>query len=85
LKKGGKAILQVPISKILKRTFEDNNIQTDRQREVAFGQSDHVRIYGQDYIDRLSLSGFSVQRCNISKEYQEYGVNLEEDIFVVKK
>jgi len=46
LKKGGKAILQVPISKKFHTTFEDSNIKTPKQRELAFGQSDHVS-FGQ--------------------------------------
>ena len=85
LKHGGKAILQVPISKNSDETFEDLSIQEPREREIVFGQFDHVRIYGQDYPKRLSSVGFRVERVNISKEYNKYGFAEDEDIFVAKK
>jgi hypothetical protein len=31
-------------------------------RERAFGQSDHVRIYASDVIERLSAGGLAVER-----------------------
>lgn len=49
LKPGGEAILQVPISKYNKETFEDFSIISQKEREKYFGQKDHVRIYGKDY------------------------------------
>lgn len=81
----GIAILQVPLSKISLTTIEDNSIIDPKEREIAFGQFDHVRIYGQDYTYRLKNSGFKVNRINISSEYPQNGLNEEEDIFVCKK
>jgi SAM-dependent methyltransferase len=85
LKKNGKAILQVPISKILENTYEDSKISAPNEREEFFGQFDHVRIYGQDYVKRLENVGFQVERVNISEKYQHNGVNLDEDIFIAFK
>lgn len=85
LKSDGKAILQVPISKCTNETFEDFSVETPADREIVFGQYDHVRIYGQDYVKRLEKCGFKVSRINISSEYPQYGLNLEEDIFVCSK
>lgn len=59
LKKNGWAILNVPING--RKTFEDSTIVTPQERLKAFGQEDHVRWYGQDYIERLSASGFKVK------------------------
>ena len=42
------------------KTYEDPSITEPNEREKAFGQSDHVRAYGQDYADRLREAGFSV-------------------------
>ncbi len=53
LRPGGWAILQVPIDSSLRVTFEDPEIVTPEDRKQYFGQSDHVRIYGRDYKDRL--------------------------------
>ena len=64
LKPGGSAILQVPISLTLEKTFEDATIVSPEEREKVFGQNDHVRIYGKDYSLRLKETGFNV------KEYQ---------------
>lgn len=85
LKKGGQAILQVPISNNSAKTFEDFSVTDPKRREILFGQFDHVRIYGQDYTKRLEESGFKVTRINISQEFMKYGLNKDEDIFVCEK
>lgn len=82
LKPNGKAILQVPISKNSDKTFEDFSVTNPKEREEVFGQFDHVRIYGQDYVDRLSSVRFNVERINISEKYEKYGVCIDEDIFI---
>lgn len=48
LKLGGEVILQVPISKYNKETFEEFSIILQGEREKYFGQKDHVRVYGKD-------------------------------------
>jgi SAM-dependent methyltransferase len=55
LKPEGWAILQVPISLSLDKTYEDFSITTATGREEAFGQHDHVRIYAADYAARLAV------------------------------
>jgi predicted SAM-dependent methyltransferase len=60
LKANGWAILIVPIASELKKTFEDSSIVEPRERLKAFGQEDHVRKYGPDYVDRLREVGFNV-------------------------
>jgi ubiquinone/menaquinone biosynthesis C-methylase UbiE len=54
----GWAILLVPITG--ERTYEDPSIVSPSERLKAFGQEDHVRRYGTDYVDRLRESGFRV-------------------------
>lgn len=58
LKPDGWAMLLVPI--ICERTFEDPTIVDPEARTRLFGQDDHVRNYGRDYVDRLSEAGFDV-------------------------
>jgi SAM-dependent methyltransferase len=60
LKPEGKAILQVPIALALEQTYENNKVQTPKERERHFGQFDHVRLYGKDYAQRLEKAGFKV-------------------------
>ncbi len=54
----GWAVLQVPIT--AERTFEDPTITDPQERERVFGQHDHVRRYGLDYVNRLEENGFRV-------------------------
>lgn len=61
LRPGGWAILQVPFFYPLpKETFEDKSITEPKEREKAFGQDDHVRMYGEDYGERLASTGLKV-------------------------
>ena len=91
LKPGGWAILQVPISATLEKTYEDKTIISKRGREKHFGQFDHVRIYGQDYPKRLEKTGFKVERTNpISDNWyieniSKYALNVDEDLFIAHK
>ncbi|WP_369769518.1 class I SAM-dependent methyltransferase [Flavobacterium sp. WC2416] len=60
LKKDGYSILQVPIDYNREKTYEDFKITDPKEREIAFGQTDHVRWYGRDYTERLKTAGFKV-------------------------
>jgi len=66
LKKGGWAILLVPIS--VETTYEDHSIITPEERFKAFGRTDHVRRYGADYIERVQKAGFKVKSLKV-REY----------------
>lgn len=57
LKVGGYAILQTPYSYKLHRTWEDGGIVDDGARLQAYGQADHVRLYGRDIFDRFCIDG----------------------------
>jgi hypothetical protein len=41
-------------------TDEDPNVKSEQKRERRFGQKDHVRMYGDDFQERLERAGFSV-------------------------
>jgi predicted SAM-dependent methyltransferase len=60
LKPEGWAVILVPISSKRAQTYEDPAIVSPKERERAFGQHDHVRIYGRDFKDRLLEAGFKV-------------------------
>ena len=85
LKKDGLAILQVPISKTESKTLENLNVTSEQERERLFGQKDHVRLYGQDYIYRLETAGFKVQSLNLFPKYPKFGLNPEEKLFICTK
>ena len=91
LKPKGFAILQVPISKKAKETFEDFSITSPEGREKYFGQKDHVKIYGsEDYRNRLEGVGFKVELYDIKndlsiQDIKKYGLNKEEILYIDKK
>lgn len=87
----GSAILQVPISNQLENTYEDSSITSRELREEHFGQFDHVRIYGKDYVDRLEKAGFKVQSFHPLNKKQgndglnRFALNKNEKLFVGHK
>ncbi|WP_108808380.1 class I SAM-dependent methyltransferase [Aquimarina spinulae] len=72
LKPGGMAILQIPQDLNRDITFEDDSITDPQERARIFGQYDHVRVYGQDYFEKLRAIGFKVDEVDytniLSKE-----------------
>lgn len=90
LTKNGNSILQVPIDYNREETYEDHNITSPEDRLKAFGQDDHVRIYGKDYKTRLENSGFIVNEDNYIStmdkgEVYKYGLMESELIYHCKK
>jgi len=64
LKSDGWAILLVPIT--ADKTFEDLSINTPEERLKVFGQENHVRRYGQDFVERLREAGFKVEVIKVN-------------------
>lgn len=58
---GGWAVLLVPLDLDTPTTLEDPSVQTAAERRRLFGQHDHLRKYGADYVDRLEQAGFRVE------------------------
>jgi predicted SAM-dependent methyltransferase len=90
LKPAGCAILQVPVSMLLDETCEESAVDTPKERERLFGQSDHVRIYARDYKERLEEAGFGVELYNFAEEMGEsfsarWGLIKEENLYVGSK
>jgi SAM-dependent methyltransferase len=81
LKPKGFAILQVPIQNKKKETYEDPSVKLPREREKIFGQVDHVRIYGRDYVNRLKKAGF---QANVKSPTDSFS-NREIKRFGLKK
>lgn len=85
LKKNGALIIQVPLK--TGKTYEDFKITTKADRLKAFGQEDHVRIYGEKSLEeKLKAFQFNVEIINISKGISEvekklYGISDKEIIF----
>lgn len=91
VKPEGKAILQVPWSPLLEKTYENEAIIKPKDRETHFGQFDHVRLYGKDYAAKLMKTGFIIDQLGINdlapkdKAIEKYALNTKEVIFVGTK
>lgn len=56
----GIAILSVPQRDNLTQTYEDPTITDPKDREKAYGQGDHLRIFGDNFGDEVAEEGFQV-------------------------
>lgn len=87
---GGWAILQVPVKYHLAQTYEDPSITDPSARLAAFGQEDHVRVYGPDYVERLRSAGFLVEEISIQEELgpeltERYCLQPDERVHLCRK
>jgi hypothetical protein len=88
LRPGGWAMIQVPIKREV--TFEDPTIRNPEVRRRLFGQPDHVRVYGQDFTDRLKRARFAVsveqpQQRLAGETVARCGLNASESLFLCEK
>ncbi len=58
---GGWCLVMVPLDLGREQTYEDAAITTPQQREQAFWQHDHMRLYAPDVGERLQAACFTVQ------------------------
>jgi SAM-dependent methyltransferase len=88
LKPGGWGSIQVPMQG--ERTQEDPAVTDPRERERRYGQADHVRYYGRDFLQRLEAAGF---QCRVFPKEELLGaealdrlsVACESEVVVVFK
>lgn len=71
LRPGGWAILMCPVDGRRTTTLEDPAAVTPEDRHRLFGQSDHVRLYGRDYAERLAAAGFEVRADRYMERFDE--------------
>ena len=88
LKPGGLALLNVPMRNT-PATLENPEYNTPELRLKYYGQDDHVRFYGLDYVDRLSSVGFHVHQFMLEdmdeKTLKKYGLKNDEKTFWCEK
>lgn len=71
LKPGGKAVITIPINEKLEETYENDDIQTPKERIKHFGQWDHVRFYGIDIKNRLNKVGFNTELIRYAEQFSK--------------
>ncbi len=88
LKKGGKAILQVPFSASIANTLEDVENNNPQKQSALFGQKDHVRIYQfQNYLERLKSCGFIVNELTYTdlSAFYKNAIQINESFIEIEK
>lgn len=61
LKPGGKAIISVPINFGHYSTIEDDSVIDPKEQEHLYGDTGHLRYYGEDYFERVQAAGFKTE------------------------
>lgn len=87
---GGEAVLQTPYSPVLQSTWEDPGITSPQARLQAYGQEDHVRLFGGDFAQRFSESGLQADLKGHAELLPDidpirYGVNPREPLMLFRK
>lgn len=87
LKPNGWAILQTPIDLRRDTTDEDFTITDPQERLRRFGQTDHVRVYGLDFFQRLADAGWRVERNRFvttlsSADVKRFALHVNEELFI---
>ncbi|MEI8324259.1 MAG: methyltransferase domain-containing protein [Betaproteobacteria bacterium] len=90
LRPGGHAILQTPYARCLSTTLADHAINTASARLAAYGQEDHVRLFGADIVGQFERSGLSAMVCTHADLLTEIdpvrtGVNTAEPFFLFQR
>ncbi|MFQ5974366.1 MAG: class I SAM-dependent methyltransferase [Alphaproteobacteria bacterium] len=86
LKKNGLALFMIPIIDAWERTYENARVVSDEDRELHFGQCDHVRFYGADFVDKLTSAGFIVSRyVALPQMCVLHGLLRGETVFTARK
>jgi SAM-dependent methyltransferase len=62
---GGVVLVMVPLALDRATTYEDPRMSSPEERERAFLQHDHVRLYAPDIADRLRAAGFAVETIDM--------------------
>jgi len=68
MKKGGFAVMHVPMNLNMDNTYEDPSITSPKEREKHFRQKDHYRLYGRDFPERVKKAGFKITEGNYTDE-----------------
>ena len=88
MKPGGWGSIQVPMDGA--ETREDPTVTDPRERLRLFGQEDHVRQYGHDFLERLEEAGFELLRIEKADLLDQDGlarisVDCEDEVVLVRR
>ncbi len=86
LRPGGRLIATVPLVEGWDQTYEDPNVTSRVERQLHFGQEDHVRYYGRDFRERVRAAGFELTEfVATGAETARHGLVPGERVFIGRK
>lgn len=80
----GKTIIMIPMAVDLPQTIEGNQDDTPATRKERYGQFDHLRLYGNDFSNRLIQQGFKMDHWQGDPSHSRWDWNKEEFIFIAQ-
>jgi SAM-dependent methyltransferase len=82
----GRLLLMTPVIEGWQHTYENPDIQSAEDRELHFGQRDHVRVFGADLRNRVAAAGFAVSEFTAEEPYvSSLGLLRGEKLFICDK
>lgn len=86
LRENGVLIVMVPIVEGWDKTYENENVHTESERAMHFGQNDHMRYYGRDIRERISSQGFVIEEYTAyGDDVVDYSLLRGEKVFICRK
>ena len=83
---GGVALLATPVVEGWATSYENPDIDGEKDRLLHFGQGDHVRYFGRDIRDRIRKAGFALEDfAALEPDVHTYGLQRGETLFVATK
>lgn len=84
---GGLLVCSVPIIESWDKTYENTEVESASDKEIHFGQHDHIRYYGNDFRCRLKAAGFLIieEFTAEGADVVRYGLLRGDKIFVCCK
>lgn len=82
----GVVIFSTPIVHNWDKTYTNPSVTTDAERDLHFGQRDHLRVYGRDFRSLIERVGFDVsENIAFEPDVSRYGLVRGDIIYIAKK
>jgi len=86
LRPKGLLVATVPLIEGWGTTYENDRIASAADRELHYGQWDHVRFYGRDFRDRIRAAGFELSEfAATGEDVVRFGLLRGECVFFGRK
>ena len=83
LKRGGQAVITVPMLEGWDETHEDPALVTEAERRLHYGDPSHLRFYGRDVRGRIRAAGFDLHEyVAVEPDVSTHALHRGERIFV---